>query len=158
MLTKNSKNVEILTVMPELKDGKTRIFAIQRSNSGDSLVAFMCQVVTNPNGSVGVAEQLFLGWTPERVVRTQQRIGEGFESKFQVGQVIPADILITEKLEPAYPGQNPKANSDGEVILRNGVPVYEHATLAPVGQGGIVIYKAEPVNVQAALAPTTATA
>lgn len=143
-LTKNATNAELTAAFgDQLNDGKARIFAAVPSVNNDQRVTlFICQQIetqTNANA----AQQLLLGWgSGTRIIRTvfsaEKSIVEA--QGFKAGSVLPLDILIEEKTEKAYDTQTPKIiPSTGEVITHQGMPVYEHSTLVPVGAGGKVI-------------------
>lgn len=161
-LTKNSTNQDIYDAFGDtLSDGKTRIFAMNPSDSSDEMnpsdpsekkrkkrnsdrvTLFMCQEITS-SSSATEAQKFFLGWgTNKRLLRAVFSAEKKIVDKMNLkaGSVVPFDILITEKEDPAYDGQTAKINpSTGEVITSvDGNPIYEHAELVPVGEGAKVV-------------------
>jgi len=136
MLTKNSKNSEITSAMPEIKDGQTRIFAIEDTKNPKYKTIFACQEVKG--GGATAAQELLMGWG-NRIVRAIHNADSTIAAKFKVGDVLPLDILSEEKTVPAYDGQAPKINpSTGETISFNGSEVYEHGSLVAKGEGKVI--------------------
>lgn len=143
-LSKNSTNAEISQVLGnQLASGKTHVFAMVPSvNNPSRVTLFMCQQVTTQTNASD-AQKFFLGWgqgtrllraifSAEKALVAQNGIAAGSE--------LPFDILVEEKTEPQYAGQNPKINpSTGEVITSEGMPIFEHSSLVPVGLGGKVV-------------------
>jgi len=143
-LTKNATNNDIYGVFGEaLSDGATRVFSVVPSTTNpDRVTLFMCQEIESPSNA-SEAQAFFLGWGQrKRLLRTVFSADKALVTaqKIKEGSVIPFDILVVEKTEPAYNGQTPKINvASGEVITHNGMPVYEHASLVPVGEGRKVV-------------------
>jgi hypothetical protein len=134
-LTKNSTNKQIQDAMPQLSDGKTRIFSIENSKTGASKVAFLCQE-TESNSSVDAGAQLFLGWG-KRIVRHQQRIAAELVDNFKVGQIVPLDIATKETNLPSYEGQTPLVNTTTSEVIKDseGNDIYTTTSLVAVGTG-----------------------
>lgn len=143
-LTKNATNNDIYGVFGEaLSDGKTRVFSVVPSTTNpDRVTLFMCQEMVSASSATG-AQSFFLGWgTNKRLLRSVFSADKALVAKngIKVGSIVPFDILVEEKTEPAYTGQSAKINpGTGEVITYEGQPVYEHTSLVPAGEGRKVI-------------------
>lgn len=143
-LSKNSTNVELYNAFGDtLSDGKARVFSMVPSTTNpDRVTLFMCQEMVSQSSATG-AQAFFLGWgTNKRLLRAVFSADKNIVTKngLSVGSIVPFDILVEEKTEPAYNGQTPKINvASGEVITHNGMPVYEHASLVPAGEGRKVV-------------------
>ena len=143
-LSKNSTNVEIYNAFGDmLSDGKTRVFSMVPSvNNPDRVTLFMTQEMVS-SSSANDAQKFFLGWgTNKRLLRAVFSADKSIvaNNNLKVGSIVPFDILVEEKTEPAYAGQTPKINvASGEVITHNGQPVYEHASLVAAGEGRKVV-------------------
>jgi hypothetical protein len=137
--TKNSKNEELYKgLTPEvLGNGRTHIFAIEPTANENYKTIFLCQEVKAGSGSDS-AQKFFLGWKDTRLIRAIHNAEAKIAANFKVGQTVPFDILLEEKITPAYDGQEPKINpTTSEVIMFNGSRVYEHGSLVAQGKGGI---------------------
>lgn len=143
-LSKNSTNAEISQVLGnQLASGKTYVFAVAPSvNNPSRVTLFMCQQVTTQTNASD-AQKFFLGWGQgTRLLRAIFSAEKALvaQNGITAGSEIPFDILVEEKTEPQYAGQNPKINpSTGEVITSEGMPIFEHSSLVPVGYGGKVV-------------------
>jgi hypothetical protein len=143
-LSKNSTNVDIAAAFGEqLNDGSTRVFAVAPSeNNASRVTLFMCQHVTTQTNASD-AQKFFLGWGQgTRILRAIFSADKAMvnQNGIKAGSVVPFDILVQEKTEPAYAKQQPKINpSTGEVITSEGMPVYEHSSLVQVGEGGKIV-------------------
>ena len=143
-LTKNSTNAEINAVLGNLlQDGKTRVFALVPSETNKNRVTiFLCQQIKTQTNATEV-QKMFLGWGEgtrllRGIISAEKEIVAKME--LSVGSEIPFDVLIEEKTTPAYDSQSPKINpSTGEIITYNSLPVYEHSSLVPKGEGAKVI-------------------
>ncbi len=138
-ISKNSTNEELYKhFTPEvLGDGKTRIFSVTDTKNEGYRTVFLCQEVKASTGADS-AQKYFLGWKDTRLVRAIHNADAKIAANFKEGQVVPFDILIEEKITPAYDGQEPKVNpSTSEVVMFDGNRVYEHGSLVAVGKGGI---------------------
>ena len=138
MLTKNSTNRDIIAQYGKsLEDGKTHIFAMSPSSNPDYTTVYLCQQVKGQGGATE-AQSFFLGWNNSRIVRAIHNATTEKAASLKVGMVVPFDILIEEKTEAAYEGQNPKVNpATSEVITFEGNPVFEHGSLVEAGKGGV---------------------
>jgi hypothetical protein len=143
-LTKNATNAEINAAFGDLlADGKTRVFAFDDSKKNASRVTlFMCQQIKTQTQATEI-QKMFLGWGEgTRVLRGIFSADKAIVSRMGLtaGSVVPFDILVEEKTQPAYDNQSPKINpTTGEIITHNNLPVYEHSSLVPLGQGAKVI-------------------
>jgi hypothetical protein len=138
-LSKNSTNKELYDFFtPEtIGDGQTRIFALAQTSNENYKTVFLCQEVKASSGADS-AQKFFLGWKDTRLVRAIHNADAKIAANFKVGQLVPFDILIEEKTEPAYEGQEPKVNpSTSEVVMFDGKRVYEHGSLVGLGKGGL---------------------
>jgi hypothetical protein len=139
VVNKNSTNKDLYEFFtPELLgDGKTRIFSMAPTANDGYKTIFLCQEVKASTGADS-AQKFFLGWKDTRLVRAIHNADSKIAGTFKIGQEVPFDILIEEKVEPAFEGQEPKINpTSGEVVMFNDMRVYEHGSLVALGKGGI---------------------
>lgn len=139
MITKNSKNAELVEHFGEvINDGQTRIIAKEPSANPEYTTIYLCQAI-KANRSASSAQEFFLGWTSNRLVRCIHNAATKIAGNLKVGDIVPFDILITECIGPVYEGQNPKINpGTGEVIMFGEHEVYERTELVEKGKGKIV--------------------
>lgn len=150
-LTKHATNADLQNYFGDaLKDGKTRIFAIEESRNPEYKTVYMCQVAKKPGGDVGTTQKFFLGWEDTRILRViHNSKADVLEAKgLTVGSIIPFDIHSEEKTIPAYTGQEPRVNpKTAEVIMFQEQPVYEHTELVSPGFGGIKQLARQEANI-----------
>jgi len=146
MTTKNSTNSELQEAFGEsLNDGQTIIFAKAPSSNPEYTTIYLCQAI-KANRSASSAQEFFLGWTSNRLVRCIHNAATKIANNLKVGDVVPFDILITECVGPVYEGQQPKINpGTGEVVMFGEHEVYERTELVEKGKGRIVHLAKEEV-------------
>lgn len=154
-INKNSTNKELLEVFgKELFDGQTRVFSIEDTKNSEFKTMYLCQAIDNGSGTVE-SQHYFLGWNGKRLVRAIHNAATSIADSHNIGNIIPFDIQIEEKLEPAFEGQNSKIYpsshpASGNPIMHGENNIYEHGTLVPKGQGKIIklpsLIKEEVVN------------
>lgn len=143
-LTKNSTNKELLATFGESKlfDGRTRIFAITSTKNENQQHLFVSQAFKG-DGNITEAQKFLLGWNNSRLLRAHHGVTSEIANAFSIGDTIPFDILIEEKIVPQYEGQPfkryPETHpSSGEAMLHNNMNIYEHSSLVSIGQGNII--------------------
>lgn len=132
-LTKHATNEQLVGHFPDLS--KPTVFAVEDSRNPEYKVLYIAQQVTagTDRESITKVQQILLGWKPSiRIARCVQTISVTIfnELNIQPGyQFTEFSVETKERTEPAYVGQEPVKDGKGNVLLSNGMLVYEHSQL-----------------------------
>lgn len=128
-LNRNMTNEELLRVagVKEAVDaGKLVIIdKVQTSRPEFTNLYFIGKVegLSSSNTNVSQLAAALLGWG-DNYLRSIQNADTNIANQFQVGSSIEGTIRVIDSFEPAFDGQQPRIDRNGQQLLNNGRPIY----------------------------------
>lgn len=161
------KNQELEEKFAEqLKSGNLFIFAYGEVQSSGYQAIYFAQKRSDLKGSGGADDwdAELRGWNNDRIVRTIQSMNvkeigtrtkeqqQALKAKFKIGNLFPErSIQVVHNFTPAYDSQEPRKTPAGDVLMKDGKPIYEHTKIVLNENLQDVLIVADKVNAKMAI-------
>jgi len=156
------KNQELEEKFAEqLKSGSPFIFAYGEVQPSGYQAIYFAQKRSDLKGSGGSDDwdAELRGWNNDRIVRSIQSMNvkeigtrtkeqqQALAAKFKIGNVFPErSIQVVHNFTPSYDTQEPRKTPAGDILMKDGKPIFEHTKIVLNENLQDVLIVADKVN------------